>query len=69
MLIRPGSVTHSFNMNQRAIELSTRVTAGKLQALAPNSNWIAPPGYYMLFVTSWQGVPSKAAWVEVPVYP
>jgi hypothetical protein len=68
-LLKPGSVTHSFDMDQRYVGLSFTVSqAGGSSGLTvtgpPNSN-IAPPGYYMLFLINSTGVPSVASFVQV----
>ena len=60
VLIRLGSQTHSFDMDQRLIELSFTKGNGVLTATAPPTGNIAPPGYYMLFVLNSAGVPSVA---------
>ncbi len=64
MLIRPSAVTHSFNQDQRAIELDYQVDNGALRIDAPPNGNIAPPGYYMLFVLD-ADVPSVASWVKI----
>ncbi len=55
-LLSLGSMTHSFDMNQRYIELELVIQAGGgplgnyvAVAKAPANGRIAPPGYYMLF--------------------
>lgn len=64
MLIRPGTVTHSLDMEQRAIQLSfTWVSSSQLNAVAPPNGSVAPQGYYMLFLVNARGVPSVAKWV------
>jgi hypothetical protein len=65
-LIRNGSVTHSFNMDQERIPLSFTQTAGGLTVQAPPDAATAPPGYYMLFIVNSSGVPSVAPLVHVP---
>ncbi|MCZ6816081.1 MAG: DUF1929 domain-containing protein, partial [Planctomycetota bacterium] len=53
-LVRPSSVTHSFNMDQRHVSLQFElgeVPESLLVDAPPNSN-LAPPGYYMLFILS-----------------
>ena len=65
ILIRPSAVTHSFNMDQRAVILPFGVKEDVIEAQAPESNWVVPPGYYMLFVVSKDGVPSEARFVRV----
>jgi len=65
-LMRPGSVTHSFNMDQRLVGLVVGGQSGdQLTLQAPPSANIAPPGVYMLFVLNASGVPSHAAFLEV----
>ncbi len=68
ILIRPSSATHSFNMDQRAVYLLFQCKSEKIQARVPKTNWVVPPGYYMLFVVSKSGVPSEAKFVHVPVF-
>jgi hypothetical protein len=66
VLIRPGSVTHSFNMEQRLVELTVLGQSGsQLSLQAPPTASIAPPGAYMLFVLNEQGVPGQAAFLRL----
>jgi hypothetical protein len=65
VLIRPGSVTHSFDMDQRLVGLAFTVTPGVLHATVPSNHNLAPPGYYMLFILDAQGVPSVARFVRL----
>lgn len=67
VLIRPGSPTHAFDMDQRMIALSFTAGSGVLNVTAPPNGNIAPPGYYMLFVLNSSGVPSVATFVRLPV--
>ncbi len=66
VLIRPGAVTHGFNMSQRMIGC---VIAGRgptsLQVQAPPDGNVAPPGHYLLFVVDTARVPSVAAWIRL----
>jgi hypothetical protein len=65
VLVRPASVTHAFNMEQRVVGLSFTSSSGALTVnLPPNSN-VAPPGYYMLFLLNNAGVPSVASFLQV----
>jgi hypothetical protein len=64
-LVRPGSVTHGFDQNQRFVELYFRRAAGGLLAVAPASGNLAPPGDYLLFILSAAGVPSLAKIIRV----
>ena len=66
VLMRPGSVTHSFNMEQRLVELVIEGQAGgQLTLTAPPNANVAQPGYYMLFVLNAAGVPSEAAFLAL----
>ena len=65
-LIRAGSPTHAFDMDQRMVGLSFTSDGGTtLQVNAPANGNLAPPGYYMLFLVNAAGVPSIASWVQV----
>lgn len=55
-----GSTTHAFDMNQRFMRLTFTASDSGLTVTAPSSPNLAPPGYYMLFVLSGNGVPSVA---------
>src|SRR5579862_89867 len=58
-LVKTGAVTHSFNMDQRFLELPfTDMGGGLLSVTAPTSASAAPPGYYLLFVIDNNGAPS-----------
>lgn len=59
-LVRTGSVTHSFDMDQRFMELEFDQADGRLTVTAPRNARIAPPGRYLLFVFDERGVPSVA---------
>ncbi len=67
VLMKAGSVTHSFDMDQRYVGLSFTAgqTAGKPHRNGPPDSNIAPPGYYMLFLVNKAGTPSLAGWVQV----
>jgi Domain of unknown function (DUF1929)/Glyoxal oxidase N-terminus len=65
VLVRPGAVTHAFDMEQRLVGLTFTYTNGQLYVTAPRSGNIAPPGYYMLFILNSKGVPSKASFVRL----
>ena len=63
-LVRPGSVTHGFNMTQRIVPATlTHAADGSLQIQMPTNPNVAPPGPYMLFLLNSQGVPSRAAMI------
>ncbi len=55
VLMAPGATTHADEMNARHVDFT---------ATAPTSA-VAPPGYYMLFVLTANGIPSPAGWVHV----
>jgi len=67
VLMKAGSVTHSFDMDQRYVGLSFTMgqASGSLSVTAPSNSNIAPPGYYMLFLVNQSGTPSLASWVQV----
>jgi hypothetical protein len=66
VLIRPGAVTHGFNMSQRLVECAiTGVTASSVQVQAPPDGHVAPPGPYLLFLLSAGRAPSLARWVHL----
>jgi hypothetical protein len=65
ILVRPGAVTHAFDMEQRLVRLNFYVRSGVLYATAPASGNIAPPGYYMVFILNSAGVPSQARFVQL----
>jgi galactose oxidase len=64
-LIRFGSTTHAFNMNQRLNFLSFQITASGLNVTLPANANLAPPGHYMLFILNGSGVPSTAAVIQI----
>jgi hypothetical protein len=65
-LIAPGLTTHSFNSTQRLVDLSFVVSApGVLQATVTTNKKIAPPGWYMLFLTDTDKVPSVSVWTHL----
>ena len=59
-LVRLGSVTHAFDANQRFNSLAFSQVSGGLTATAPANGNLAPPGHYMLFIVTADGVPSVA---------
>ncbi|GAB3379520.1 galactose oxidase-like domain-containing protein [Lysobacter fragariae] len=66
-LLKTGSVTHSFDMDQRFLELPFTVVGNQLQANLPPNTFETPPGYYMVFVFNGLGVPSEAAMLRINV--
>ena len=69
-LVRLGSVTHQFDMDQRFIRLV--IDGGEvddinpLTVVGPPSSGDAPPGYYMLFLRTVEGEISTGEYVQVP---
>ena len=81
-LMKPGAVTHGNNMDQRYVELSFEQVIGpgpetEYNVTAPENSFIAPPGYYMLFVLkdkseSFSGqskIPSHAKFIKLNLQP
>jgi hypothetical protein len=65
-LVRPGLTTHSFNGTQRLVDVPfTAAPPATLHATMPKDRNVAPPGWYMLFLTDADGVPSVASWVHL----
>lgn len=65
-LMRPGATTHSIDSEQRLVDLPLQVSgADELKLQLPSASTIAPPGWYMQFVLSADGVPSEASWVHL----
>lgn len=65
VLIRPGAVTHAFDMEQRLVGMTFTYSNNQLYVKAPANGNLAPPGYYMVFILDSKGVPSKAAFVRL----
>ncbi|MGH8634532.1 MAG: galactose oxidase-like domain-containing protein, partial [Burkholderiales bacterium] len=57
-LVKTGSVTHGFNLDQRFVELTFQQSGDRLTVHAPTRAADAPPGYYLLFVLNQAGTPS-----------
>lgn len=64
-LIRLGSVTHGFDMNQRFQVLGFTRDATGLTMTVSTGRKRTPPGHYMLFVLNDAGVPSVAKILKV----
>ena len=66
VLLAPISVTHHTDSGQRYIKLPipTR-TASTLTSLAPLNGNIAPPGFYMIFIVTNDGIPSAGRFVQI----
>jgi hypothetical protein len=67
-LIRPMATTHSWDSNQRLVDLPFKKHGlCHLEVCVPNEPNIAPPGWYMLFITDRDGIPSIAKWIRLQV--
>ena len=65
-LLRPCATTHAFNCEQRLLGLEYAVTAEDRVTLTfPRRRNIAPPGWYMVFAISAEGVPSVGRFVRL----
>ncbi|MFH9724248.1 galactose oxidase-like domain-containing protein [Streptomyces sp. NPDC017254] len=66
-LMRPSAVTHTTDVEQRSVELG--LTKGRdgmtVTVDVPQDRTLVPPGWYMLFVTDADGIPSEARWIQV----
>jgi len=60
VLVKTGSTSHGWNMEQRFVELPFRAEGNRLRVQAPTHAADVPPGYYQLFVFDANGVPSVA---------
>jgi hypothetical protein len=63
--VRLSAVTHAFDQNQRFNELALKRTADGVTLTAPGGENLAPPGDYMLFLITGDGVPSPARIVRL----
>ena len=64
-LVATGSVTHTFDRNQRFMELSFYRDGEGLRAQLPVNRFDTPPGYYMLFAFDDAGTPSMARMIRI----
>jgi hypothetical protein len=65
-VVAPGSNTHALDMNQRHLDLRIVSRIGnEVTVLAPPTPAAAPPGPYLLFALSAQGVPSVGRFVQL----
>jgi len=66
-LIKPMATTHTYDTEQRLVDLPiASSTSNSLTVTVPNNNNLAPVGWYMLFITDNSGVPSVATWIQIP---
>ena len=64
-LIRLGSTTHAFDMNQRFQRLAFTADATGLTVTGPTTRLRTPQGHYLLFILNGNGVPSVGKIVQV----
>jgi hypothetical protein len=64
-LVGTGSVTHSFDMNQRFVEPAFSVQGSRIRVTLPSNAYETPPGYYMVFIIDRAGTPSKARMIRI----
>jgi len=64
-LVRLGSTTHAFNTNQRFNQLSFVATTGGVNVTLPGNRNLAPPGHYILFILTGNGVPSTGKIIQL----
>ncbi len=62
--LRMSSVTHSFDQNQRFVEVPFTPTATGVDAVIAGDGWV-PPGHYILYVLDAADTPSLGAVVRV----
>ncbi|MCM3903659.1 MAG: DUF1929 domain-containing protein [Pyrinomonadaceae bacterium] len=66
VFMRPGSVTHAFNMSQRYVGLEIVSNAGPaVEVISPPNGNVASPGYYLLFIVNGDRVPSTGVWIRL----
>jgi hypothetical protein len=65
-LIKPMATTHSYDTEQRLVDvrINSRSSTSLNVTLATNRN-IAVPGWYMLFISDNNGTPSVATWTRI----
>lgn len=65
-LLKLGTPTHSTDTGQRFIPLDfTGEEDGVIHMMSPLNNYIAPPGYYMLFLVDDSGTPSISKMIQI----
>jgi hypothetical protein len=64
-LIRTGSVTHGFDMNQRFRQIAFTKDATGLTIPGITNRNLTPPGHYILFIVDTNGVPSVGRIVKI----
>ncbi|MEO1090539.1 MAG: galactose oxidase-like domain-containing protein [Pseudomonadota bacterium] len=67
VFVKNGSVTHSLNMESRAIDLPFTRAGNTLTVTPPANSNVLTPGYWMLFAWNGAGTPSIAASIKVAI--
>ena len=65
VLVRPSSVTHATDPDQRLVDVPFTAAAGGASATLSFNRNLAPPGWYMLFAVDSAGRPSVAKRVHL----
>ncbi|MFN7924706.1 MAG: galactose oxidase-like domain-containing protein [Bryobacteraceae bacterium] len=66
VLMRPTAVTHHTDAGQRYVRVKIQSKTGtSVSVRMPGNGFVAPPGFYMLFVLNSSGVPSVARWIKL----
>ncbi len=68
VLVKTGAATHSFDMDQRFVELQFTRQDETLTASMPAHPGDTPPGFYHIFVLDQAGVPSVSKIARMNVY-
>ena len=65
-LIRPMATTHSWDSEQRLVDLpiNSRTSTSLIVTVSSNRN-LAPVGWYMLFIADTARIPSVAKWIQL----
>ncbi|MEV4705779.1 galactose oxidase-like domain-containing protein [Actinoplanes sp. NPDC049316] len=64
-LVRPSAVTHVTDLDQRSVALDITPATGGVALSVPKTRGLVPSGWYMLFLTDAEGVPSVGRWIRV----
>ena len=64
-LVKTGATTHSFNNDQRFMELDFDIDGNQVTVTAPANANVATPGYYLLSIVNGDGVVSESKMVSL----
>jgi hypothetical protein len=67
VILKCGTTTHNFNVDQRMIELPVRKPeeADMIILTVPKNKNIAVQGYYLLFILDGESVPSEGKFIQI----